>query len=112
MKYKTISIRRRDLSNTWDVTIEHDKKDRELTETSPHWLGFYHYPEEISDAKAFKKLKEYLLQRERAALELVQLKIAELEALDLPKPTKGKDDGNPKRKPKVRTVKGRGVHST
>ena len=113
MNYKTITIKRCDHTGTWKINIEHDPRDRVLRKTEPHWLGFYHYPETISDSKAFKKLKDYLLQRERDALELVQMKIAELEALDLlpqdlPKPTKGKDDAKPprQRKPKVRADKG------
>lgn len=102
MRYKTVTIRRNDINGTWNVTFEHDKKDRELTETSPHWLGFYHYPETMSDKDAFEKLKNYLISRETQALALVQEKIGELEALSLPlpKPKRGKngDSGEPKKR--------------
>ena len=68
MKYNTITII--PYSNKYDVSINRSEEDRVETETIPSSLGFFHYPETMSDQEAFNILKEHMMEvaRERMVM--------------------------------------------
>jgi len=62
MKYNTIKV----LLNgkTWEVSCDKTSTmDRKEIETFPHDMGFYHYPETMSDEVALKKLLNSMIKR-------------------------------------------------
>ena len=71
MKYNTVHVKPSGTSTkenrTWKVsynkTSAQAQTDRVKTKTVPHALGFYHYPETMSDKKALKALLRCMIKR-------------------------------------------------
>lgn len=113
MKYHTVSIRLSAATQKWEVTLDKsDTQERVETKTAPNWLGFFHYPETMTDAAALKTLKKYLTDREREAIRNCVDKISDIHALKLPKGDTPHACKSIVGKSKVRAVKGRRVRST
>jgi predicted RNA-binding protein with RPS1 domain len=82
MKYNTITIRVNPTTNKLDISIRRDDQDREETETTPHHLGFYHYPACMSDAQAFETLKNHLIEAHKEEMESVTQSMESISALE------------------------------
>ena len=71
MKYITLRIHPSHDSiktkRVWEVSCDKTSTtatmDRKETETKPHALGFYHYPETMSDEKALTDLIQCMIER-------------------------------------------------
>jgi hypothetical protein len=77
MKYNTVVIDR------YSHTVQFTKSDvdRVNTKTQPSPLGFYHYPETMTDEEAFKRLKAFLIKIQKEAIKDAQEEIENLEAV-------------------------------
>jgi len=60
MKYKTVKLT--PSGDKWLVTWSESNMERVKTKTKPHPLGFYHYPETMSDQEALKALVNCMLK--------------------------------------------------
>lgn len=60
MKYNTINIYTRDNKWLWHIETRHE--EREETDTAPSANGWYHFPETMSPAEAFKKLHSCMMR--------------------------------------------------
>ena len=81
MKYKTVKIKP-DIKKRWHTyCYQIDDVDREDTETTPHPLGFYHYPETMSDEEAFNQLKQCMIDAHLKEIESYQTSLRKLESL-------------------------------
>lgn len=83
MKYSTVQIRPSPIDrNDWDVSFADLDGDRTMTAPGPHSLGFYHYPTKLGRAKAFAKLRDYLLKKHDDEIDALQKSRAKLRNLE------------------------------
>lgn len=81
MKYKTMRINvEREEFVTYTLS---DDLDREETETVPHPLGFYHYPETMSDQTAFNMLKNCMILKHYEEILNLRKSLKKLKELEL-----------------------------
>jgi hypothetical protein len=96
MKYKCVKLdvktlpkdgrsKRRRTERKWTVSVYLEEGDRVETETCPNNLGFYYYPETMSDQEAFDKLKQHLINLHDAQIaEMIESR-DKLSKLELPR---------------------------
>ena len=87
MKYNTVHVRPEGPSTkenrVWEVSYDKTsammQMDRVKTKTLPNALGFYHYPETMTDKKALKALLKCMISKHEQ--EIVNLMVSK-DALD------------------------------
>jgi hypothetical protein len=81
MKYNTVKII---ASGTgWRVETSTSDFEREEVKTIPNAMGFYHYPETMSLAEAFKELKSTMYGRHLLTIESLKASANELDELTI-----------------------------
>ena len=55
--------------------------DREVVQSLPNPLGFYHYPRKMGETKAFQKLKSFLIKKHRDEIAGLKKSLTDLEKL-------------------------------
>ena len=83
MKYDTIEIIP-ERSGQWQVKHHQDNEDRVATKTSPHPLGFFHYPKKKGIEFGFNTLKAHLISRHENEIERLQNSLESLKVLSIP----------------------------
>jgi hypothetical protein len=81
MKYKTVTIKPEGhknkakwVSRFWEIAGDRE----ELTKLEPHPMGFFHYPETMSDEEAFVSLKDKMIKAHRKEIDSLQKSLTKL----------------------------------
>jgi RNA polymerase-binding transcription factor DksA len=84
--YHTVTIRSRYLNNgneKWVAEIHKSRTDRVESYTAPSALGHYHYPDTMSDEKAFSLLKGVMVKRHKDEMKKLKRSLDKLKPLEL-----------------------------
>ncbi len=85
MKYDTIEIiPDRKVKVKWRIKHTQSDVDRVAVETSPHGLGFFHYPKKKGVEFGFNTLKAHLIGRHEEEIARLQVSLESLKALTIP----------------------------
>jgi hypothetical protein len=82
MKYKTVQIRPT-LKNIWEVVFLKTDGTERMGTSIPNALGFYHYPETLSDKKAGEKLRKKMIDIHKEEISKLQKSLKQLESLEI-----------------------------
>lgn len=79
MKYKLIEIKPSD--RKWVVRLSSVEGDREETQTVPNAMGYYYFPEEMSEVSAFAELKSVMIESHEEEIKKLQDSLLSLKRL-------------------------------
>ena len=83
MKYYTLKIDWNHYKDKYDVTHrKDDRQERVENYVHPHSLGFFHYPEIMSDDEAFNMLVNKLIKDKEEEIEYLNKMLEELKFLN------------------------------